>query len=154
MGDAPRPRAVARVFVQVGLERVLYLAATDQSFRELLLAVRDAALLEAGLVLTGGEADVLAAVDRDTIATMIGAVQPQVRPQRPFLKAVAASCVLLATGAAMVECAGCDSAGIRPPDVLLPADAAIYQEVTPASDSSATEIAAAPDDPMSGEPAE
>ena len=108
-----RPNTV-RVAVSVGLERVLYLAASVPSFRKAILQDREAALDKAGLSLSNGEAEVLAAVDRDTLASMIDAVAPRSRPQRPFLRSVAMTFITLATSTAEVGCEPSGVNGIQP----------------------------------------
>lgn len=114
MADPSRQHLAVRVTVTVGLERLLYLAATDAALRDALLADRARALAAAGLTLSEGEAAVLAAVDRDTLATMIDAVAPLSRRRRPFLKAVAATCVVLATATADLACEPTATKGIQP----------------------------------------
>ncbi len=114
VGGQPRKRPSLRMSVKVGLERVLYLAATDRDFRTALLANRAVALRAAGLALSEGEAAVLDAVGPDSLAAMIDAVQPRSRPQRPFLKSVAATFLTLATGTASVGCPNMVSGGIEP----------------------------------------
>lgn len=114
MSEPSRGRPTTRVQVKIGLEQVLYLAATRWSFRDALLADRDAALREAGLVLSPDEAAVLAATDRDSLSTLIDAVQPQSRRARPLLQAVAMTFVTLATGTADLACEPTATKGIQP----------------------------------------
>lgn len=114
VGGQPRKRPALRMTVKVGLERVLYLAATDRDFRTALLVERDAALRAAGLSLSDGEQAILAAVDGDALAAMIDAVKPRERPQRPFLKSVAATFLTLATGTAQLGCPAPVATGIEP----------------------------------------
>lgn len=130
VGGQPRKRPAIRMTVKVGLERVLYLAATDRAFRTAVLVNRTAALKAAGLSLSDGEAAILDAVGADALDAMIDAVAPRSRPQRPFLRSVAATFLTLATGTAQVGCEPPVSTGIEPDlDVYMQPDAGIDPNV-------------------------
>lgn len=138
VGGQPRKKPALRMTIKVGLERLLYLASIDPRFRAALLDDRDRALADAGLALSESEAAVLACVDRDALATLIEHVRPEVRPDRRFMKAVAATFLTLATGTAQVGCPQAHSAGISPddfpdlqPDRDVPADVRVDAEDAP-----------------------
>ena len=134
-------RPALRMTVEVGLERLLYLAATDGRFREALLEDRAGAVAAAGLALSDGEAAVLACVDRDALAAMIDAVTPRDRPQRPFLRSVALTFLALATTTADVACGPVTTKGIEPDwDPGLDRDA-----VTEVGEATAPDVPLVPD---------
>lgn len=101
--------------VPVGVERALYLAATDPSFRGALERDRDRALSERGIRLQPSERAVLGNVSDAALASMIDSIRVPDHRRRKFIKAVAA----VSVGAAgLVYVEGCDMAedGIRPQD--------------------------------------
>lgn len=118
VGGQPRKRPTIRMSIRVGLERVLYRASLDRAFRKALLKDRERAMQEAGMELSAGEAAVLASVERAALSTMIDNVRPEVRKDRRFVKAVAATFVTLATGTTEIGCGHeTASAGGAQPDV-------------------------------------
>jgi hypothetical protein len=111
--------------VTVGVERVLYEAATDPAFRAALLRDRGAALAARDLALQPSERAVLANVTPGALAAMIDAIRVPEHKRRQFMKAVAA---VSAGAAGMVLVPGCPVAdkGVRPEqdaEVDLDADA-------------------------------
>jgi hypothetical protein len=100
--------------VTVGVERILYDAATDDSFRTALLADRQGALADRGISLKPSEEAVLATVPDVTLESMIDAIHVPDHRRRRFIKAVAA---VSAGSAGVVMLNGCIIAtGVRPED--------------------------------------
>ncbi len=99
--------------VTVGVERVIYEAATDPDFRRALVADRQTALVERGIELKPAERAVLFNVPNATLETMIDSLRVPDHKRRRFMKAVAA---VSAGAAGMVLVQGCPMAekGARP----------------------------------------
>jgi hypothetical protein len=119
-------RGAAAREVSVGVERALYLAATEPTFRAALLEDRRSAISERGLGLGSGELAILENVPAATLESMIDAIRVEDHGRRDFMVAVAA--VSVGAGAATVVLSGCDgdmsATGIRPPeDAEVSADA-------------------------------
>ncbi len=103
--------------VPVGIERVLYLAATDQTFRAALEADAEAAVAARGLNLRPSELGMLRAVPLDQLLASAGHMDasPENLQRRSFLRAVAASAVTVAAADVVAGCSDEDvSTGIRP----------------------------------------
>ena len=103
--------------VSVGVERVLYLAATDGAFQAALLEDRAAALEDRELLLEPEEQAILVSVSGEALASMIQSLRPPNHGRRRFMKAVAAASVVGgAAGVALSSgCVDDDLAtGIRP----------------------------------------
>ena len=99
--------------VPVGMERIIYLAATEPGFHEALMADREAAT--EGLGLRASERAVLLAVPTAQLQAAIEGVdvsEPNVA-RRAFLGAVAASAATVAATATL-SCGDDTSKGIRP----------------------------------------
>jgi len=99
--------------VTVGVERVLYEAATDPDFRRALVAERERALSDRGIKLKPAERAVLANVSDAALEAMIDSLRVPEHKRRRFMKAVAA----VSAGAAVsVLVQGCPMAdkGVRP----------------------------------------
>jgi hypothetical protein len=111
-------RGAGKREVPVGVERVLYLAATDLSFRAALLEDRGAALQERDVTLAAGERAILETVPAGILESMIDAIRVEEHGRRDFMVAVAA--VSAGAGVATVALSGCQedmsATGIRPPD--------------------------------------
>ena len=129
--------------LSIGIDRVLYTAATDATFRTVLLCDRQVALRDWDIRLTSAEARILAAISQDALADMIDAVRPAEQGRRRFLQAVAAAS---AASVVVVEASGCvdTSKGIRPDtqdaevvgldssaDAAPVADAVVSEDATP-----------------------
>ena len=115
MGRKEREKTVSRV--PVGMERVLYLAATDQAFRQELEADPEGAIAARGLTLRPSELAMLRAVPLEQLLRSVGHVDasPENLKRRSFLRAVAASAVTVAAADAIAGCSDEDvSKGIRP----------------------------------------
>jgi hypothetical protein len=116
--DASKPATVAgdrtegQARVTVGVEQVLYRAATDPAFRNALLQDRTAALEE--LSLTPVEATILQGADRSALERMIDGVQMREHGRRRFMQGVAAVAAGVATGAVVVTGISCVVTGSRP----------------------------------------
>jgi hypothetical protein len=110
-----RDKREPRSAVTVGVERVLYEAATDVDFRQRLIADRERALAERGLALGPSEQAVLATVPDAVLGAMIDAIHVPEHKRRRFMKAVAA---VSAGAAGLVLVPGCPAAdkGVRPDD--------------------------------------
>lgn len=101
-------RAPARVEVPVGVERVLYLAASDPEFHAALFADRRAALVKRGCRLRPEEEAVLLAIPSEQLASTIAHVDVSATnvKRRGFLGAVAASAAALAAAEVFTSCGG------------------------------------------------
>lgn len=125
-GQPSGGRGVERAVVTVGVERVLYEAATDRDFRSALLAHRADAVAELGVVLKPSEAAVLANVSDAALGAMIDAIRVPDHRRRRFIKAVAA---VSAGTAGVVLLDGClyadtgarpdEDAYVEPPDATV-----------------------------------
>jgi hypothetical protein len=114
VGGQPPRHVRAKNRVPIGVEKVLYLAATDAGFRRALLEEREATLARSGVRLTNVERTTLLGVPRAALETMISRISPQRHGKRSFMKTVAAATVSLAAG---VAAAGCnEDEGDRLPD--------------------------------------
>ena len=103
----------AQSAVTVGVERVLYEAATDADFKQQLIADRARALEARGLALGPSEQAVLSNVTDTALKAMIDAIVVPEHKRRRFMKAVAA---VSAGAAGLVLVPGCPAAdkGVRP----------------------------------------
>lgn len=101
--------------ISVGIERVLYAAASDSAFRESLLKDRQGALKQRGIELLDSEQALLLAIPGVQLEASIDSldVSPTNVERRRFLGAVALSSVSVAVG---VGCGEEASQGIRPGD--------------------------------------
>jgi subtilisin-like proprotein convertase family protein len=97
MSDAKQP---GRHIIPLRLERVLFLAATDEPFRTALLRDRLGAVRAAGLELGASEAAILAGAPEPALRSLIESLDtaPSNIRRRTFLRATAASLVTLAAG--------------------------------------------------------
>jgi hypothetical protein len=105
-GQPPgRPRRALQD-VPVGLERVLFLAATDAGFRQALLRKRDAAADERGLPLLESERTALKVASPGQLEAAIRGldVSAPSLERRGFMRSVAASAVTLAAVNALSGC--------------------------------------------------
>jgi outer membrane biosynthesis protein TonB len=92
-----------QVKIPVGIEKVLYLAATDAGFREALFADRAEALGRPGVNLLPDEAAVLKCIPDDRLEMMIAQIDPSAHGKR-FMQKVAACAVALAATTAGAGC--------------------------------------------------
>ena len=99
-------RPKRKMQVPVGVEKLLYLAAQDDGFKERLLEDRAAAMNEAGVQLRPSEAAALEAIDASTLEKMIEAIVPENPRRRKFMGLVAAAATSLAAGTAVISCDG------------------------------------------------
>jgi hypothetical protein len=106
--DGRRQRGV--VSVPVGLEQLLFTAATDAVFRVELVRDRERAAWRRGLALTESERSVLAVAPRVQLEAMIDHidVSEQNLKRRRFMRAVAATVVTLAASTGLGACGGQD----------------------------------------------
>lgn len=105
--------------VPVGVERVLYTAALEPSFRARLLAAREAAVAERGFTLRPSELAMIRLAPAEQLIAAIDNLDTSDRgmERRGFMRAVAASLVTLAAADTVGACAEPDTpAGIRPTD--------------------------------------
>jgi hypothetical protein len=140
--------------IPVGVERVLYAAASDDAFRQRLLQDRRAAVQERGFELRASELAMLELAPAAQLQAAIDGmdVTPQNLERRKFLRAVAVSAATLGAGAALVGCGDDDDkenppvpAGIRPDSAGVRPDSG-----PPAGDGAADaprDTVAAPDGP-------
>ena len=96
--------------VPVGLEQVLFAAATDRDFREDLLASRASAVERRGFALVDSERAVLSAAPSGQLERMIDRLDTSKDnlERREFMRAVAATMVSLAAGTALSACANAE----------------------------------------------
>jgi hypothetical protein len=122
-GQPPPHRHRSTVDVPVGLERLLYAAAVDAEFREVLLRERETAARARGFSLRDSESAMLRTVPEAQLRAAIDSVDTTTEnlERRTFLRAVAASAVTLAAGGALGGCGEekvqvhmNDAGGIRP----------------------------------------
>jgi hypothetical protein len=101
VGGQPPRRRYQRVGVPAGVERALFLAATDGVFREQLLREREAAVKRRGLELTPSEQAMLRLCPADQLESTIDSLDtsPTSLRRRGFMQAVAAGVAALAAGA-------------------------------------------------------
>jgi hypothetical protein len=116
VGERSGQRRTRTARVPIGIEKVLYLAATDPAFRARLHEDRAAAVAGAKVRLSDVERTTLLGVPRPALEAMIARISPEKHGKRKLMKTVAAATVSLAAG---VLTAGCDSdddwsGGIRP----------------------------------------
>ena len=97
-----------KIRIPVGLEKLLYLAADNPTFKNKLLDDWHAAAVEAGVKLRPSEGAILATAHRDTISRMIDSIVPSNPRRRRFMGRIAAAAASLAAGTVLVS-GGCDS---------------------------------------------
>jgi hypothetical protein len=163
VGGRPPESPAALPPVPIGIQTLLRLAALDASFRDQLLERRGAVAEAAGVSLTRSEQAILAVVPADQLGRMIDTLPAPPSDRRTFLRAAAASAVVLLGGVAAAGSAGCEracervgvTAGVAPdppparPDHGFPAPggAAPDPPPRPTSREMETEGGAAPDEP-------
>ena len=103
-----RRRSEGKVQVPVGLEKILFHAARDTSFKKLLLADRDAAIEKSGVSLRPSEHAMLSVATDDALEVMIAKINPSNPKKRKFMGLVAAAATSLAAGTAVIA-SGCDN---------------------------------------------
>jgi hypothetical protein len=132
VGGQTRRAAHGTTRVPIGIEKVLYLAASNDAFRKALLDDRAGTLARSGVRLTDVERATLLGVPGAALETMIGRISPARHGKRSFMKTVAAATVSLAAG---VAAAGCkEEEGPEPnPDV-----AEAHDEATDATEATET----------------
>ena len=104
--DRTRQRRSYRRTIPVGLEHVLFMAASDEGFYEALFQDRDAALEASGVSLRSSERLLLQSIPDAQLRSAISAVDlsPENIERRGFLKGVAASVAALAAGQVVSGC--------------------------------------------------
>ena len=102
--------------INIGVEQVLYSAATDPAFCEALLASREEALAARGLRLSDGELALLQGVPDEQLLANIESmdVSPRNSERRSFLRTAAAGAMPVAAADALAACGGGDNTGNRP----------------------------------------
>jgi len=104
VGGQPPRKAKATARVPIGIEKVLYLAASNPKFRSSLLEDRAGAVARSGVRLTDIERSTLLGVPRPALEAMIGRISPERHGKRSFMKTVAAATVSLAAGVVAPGC--------------------------------------------------
>lgn len=104
VGGRGTARKSGRVSVPVGIEKILYLAATDTEFRERLEHDREGVVSDPRLGLRGDEAAILRGVSAQQLAVMIDNIDPTKHGRRRFIQSVAACAASLAAGTVVVSC--------------------------------------------------
>ena len=105
------PHRTKRLKIPIGLEKTLYLAASNDEFRESLLEDREAAVAEAGCALTPVETSLLRSLPESILTSMVAAIDLKAHSRRAFMRNIAA-CIL--AGSALIESSGCPATGERP----------------------------------------
>jgi hypothetical protein len=106
VGGRARRRKVRAQEVPIGVEKVLYLAATDAEFHGALLSDRGQALARGDLALSGAERAILESVPDEQLREMVGRIDPEAHGRRKFIRKVAAAAIGLAATTAVVESCG------------------------------------------------
>jgi hypothetical protein len=104
VGGRGTVRKTGKVSVPVGIEKVLYLAATDAAFRERLRTDREGVVTDRRLKLEEDEAGILRGVPDEQLLLMIQNIDPAKHGRRKFIRSVAACAASLAAGSVLVEC--------------------------------------------------
>lgn len=122
--------------IPVGMERVLYLAATNPAFHQALAQDPEQAIKEEGLTLRKSELAMLKAVPLSMLLANVNKVDPSPEnlQRRTFLRAVAASAMTVAAADALAGCKDTDKNNAGVPanrDYLtdLPRDAGVDNDV-------------------------
>lgn len=135
--------------VKIGVERVLYTAATDHQFRQALLAHRESALSARGMELSSTERAMLLGVTDEQLLANIEKmdVSPKNHQRRAFMRVVAAGAMTVAAADALAACGGEDNTGIRPdfPDQGVPDAEAPDQGTDTAGPDATKDAAKSPD---------
>jgi hypothetical protein len=122
----PRQRLKRRVRLSIpaGIEKVIYRAAIDPGFRQILLADRKRAIESHGPRLTDVEARVLESIPAERLEHIIERIEPRRHGKRAFMRSIATAVVTLATGTATVSCEQATPLGVDPdvPIDMPPAD--------------------------------
>jgi hypothetical protein len=103
-GQPSKRRGRKHVVVPVGLEKLLYRAASDTAFKALLLENVDAAAQEAGIELRDSERATLSNTSASSLEYMIGSIVPSNPKKRKFMNVVAVAVTSLAAGTALLSC--------------------------------------------------
>lgn len=113
-GDGERKQRTFRQTIPVGLEQVLFLAASDEGFRAALEKDRRGALERWGLRLRDSELGLLSHIPGQQLRANISGVDTSAPnlERRDFLRAVAASVAALAAGPALSGCVDEDGDGL------------------------------------------
>jgi hypothetical protein len=100
----------------VGVEKVLYTAATDRAFREAFLADRVGAIASRGLELRDSELALLKVVPEAQLLAIIDGMDtsPENLERRGFLKTVAVTTATVIAAETLLACDSGDNTGIRP----------------------------------------
>ncbi len=99
--------------IPIGIEKLLYRAATDLTFRDALLDHPRQTIAAAGYCLQASEQQVMESVSRDQLAAMIARIDPKRHGQRPFMRTIAAVAVAAVT-TTTVSCGPPPLTGIAP----------------------------------------
>ena len=134
MGKRDKQKTMSRI--PVGVERVLFLAATDPAFHRALAHDPEAAVTARGLPLRESELAMLKAVPLKMLLASVKQVDPSPEnlQRRTFLRAVAASAMTVAAADALAGCKDTDKDQAGVPanrDYLtdLPRDAGVDSDV-------------------------
>ncbi len=100
-----------KIQVPVGLEKILFHAARDTSFKKLLLADRDAAIEKSAVNLRPSERAMLSVATDNALEAMIARIVPTNPRKRKFMSLVAAAATSLAAGTVLVA-SGCDAQSV------------------------------------------
>ena len=90
--------------VPIGIEKVLYRAAADPEFKDLLMRDRAGALDGARLRLTATEQGILGSVPKPALARMIERIDTRAHGRGKVMKTVAAVALAATTALAAVDC--------------------------------------------------
>ncbi len=139
VGGQPPANRRQSVTVPAGVEKLLYLAATDEAARQELLADRDRAAAARGVTLTESEAAMVRLAPADQLEAMIDALDVSAGnvQRRSFLQAVAASAAAVTAGAALGGCSDDDDVktDTGTTQAGVPADVGVDAKINPGLDA-------------------
>jgi hypothetical protein len=124
VGGRNRSSEPKTMSIHVGIEKVLYLAATNPRFKERLLRAREETVADPALKLDEDEASILRDIPADQMALMIDRIDPDPVKHggRRFIRAVATCAAALASSAILGGCGGADDT----PDASINADVPVF----------------------------
>ncbi len=138
-----RRRRTQRRNIPVGLEQVLFVAASDEAFREALLEDRTRALEAWGLRLRDSELRALGGIPDVQLRTVIAAVDTSSAnvERRDFLRAVAASVAVVTAGQVAGGCDDTDDANGGSTDAAVPDQKTFHGDTGVRPDRPMTDLA-------------
>ena len=118
VGGRPAARPNNKLRVPVGIEKVLYRAAVERDFRELLFKDRRQAIEASGFELLESEAHILTSVPSPVLKGMVAKVDVRRHTPGRFMRAVAGCALAATTALVAVDCGSEAEMGVRPEAVI------------------------------------